>query len=191
MITYYVEDENNKIVLYNENLAKVQNTLLCMPQYQNLEIKETNRPIVNFEFADTYEYIEKQIQKRTDEFHKDFFNTSLGWIRRKVYMKETGETKDFLTGLLPTIAISLILGKTANIITYKEPDFTQEVIDWESLQQIKQANMAFVYECANQTDTDFTGIIHQLVENVPNNENQNGDVFSYEPIETEEEPIEE
>ena len=59
---YYVE-ENNKIVLFDEDKEKLQNTLALMPQYRGLEILETDRPIINFEFADTEEYKQEQAQK--------------------------------------------------------------------------------------------------------------------------------
>lgn len=59
---YYVE-VNNKIILFDTVREKIENTLRCMPQYQGVEIQETDRPIVDFEFADTPEWEEKQAQK--------------------------------------------------------------------------------------------------------------------------------
>lgn len=59
---FYVE-KNNKIVLYNDDRQTLENTLLFTPQYKGLEIKETDRPIVDFEFADTPEWEEKQKEK--------------------------------------------------------------------------------------------------------------------------------
>ena len=93
---------------------------------------------------------------RREQFHRDFFNTSLGYIKRKVTMK-TGEIKDFLTDLLPIIAFAVEHGKTATVITYLEPDFTHEVEDWEALQVKKQATAQFILDCAEQVETDFSG----------------------------------
>ena len=59
---YYVEKEN-KIVLYDEDKEKLENTLALMPDYKGLEIQETERPIENFEFADTDEYKQKAAQE--------------------------------------------------------------------------------------------------------------------------------
>lgn len=59
---YYVE-KDNKIVLYDEDREKLENTLALMPDYRDLEIQETERPIENFEFADTEEYKQKQAQE--------------------------------------------------------------------------------------------------------------------------------
>lgn len=102
-------------------------------------------------------YEQEEIEKRRAEFLKDFFNTSLGYIRRKVSMK-TGETKDFLTDLLPVISMAVSQCQQVNIITYREPDFTQEIVDWESLQEYKIATPQFIQECFNQVSTDFTGV---------------------------------
>lgn len=56
---FYIE-QNNKIVLFDTDRSKLEKTLSFMPQYKDLEIKETDRPIENFEFADTAEYIAKK-----------------------------------------------------------------------------------------------------------------------------------
>ena len=68
---FYIE-KDGRIVLHNENLTVLQNTLLCMPQYQGLEIQETDRPIENFQFADTPEYIAQRAILREEQFRKDF-----------------------------------------------------------------------------------------------------------------------
>ena len=44
-------------------------------------------------------------EEKQTRFNKEFFNTSLGYIRRKVNMS-TGETKDFLSDLLPVISMA-------------------------------------------------------------------------------------
>lgn len=62
---FYVED-NGKIVLFNEDRQVLENTLNIMPQYEDLEIKVTDRPIVDFEFADTPEWEEEQAQKEAE-----------------------------------------------------------------------------------------------------------------------------
>lgn len=54
-MTYYIEHEN-KIVLCDNDKTKLQATLTMMPQYAACQIQETDRPIVDFEFADTPQY---------------------------------------------------------------------------------------------------------------------------------------
>ena len=62
MTNYYIE-QNNQIVLFDTDKQKLQNTITFMPQYSGLEIKETERPIVNLQFTDTEEYQQEQAQK--------------------------------------------------------------------------------------------------------------------------------
>lgn len=66
MTNYYIE-KDNKILLFDEDKQKLQNTIAFMPQYKGLKILETERPIVNFEFADTPEYIEKQLNEAKNQ----------------------------------------------------------------------------------------------------------------------------
>lgn len=103
------------------------------------------------------DYDTKIIAKRQEQFNKDFFNTSLGYIRRKVTMA-TGETKDFLSDLLPTISMGVQMGQSVTIITYREPDFAQEEIDWVTLQDIKEVTSGFIQECFLQLSQDFKPI---------------------------------
>lgn len=96
----------------------------------------------------------EQLQKKQEQFEQDFFETSLGFIRRKVTMAN-GEIKDFLTDLLPSIAMGLQLNQTVKVICYNQPDFTQDTIDFEALQHIENATAAFVQECFVQLNNDF------------------------------------
>ena len=95
-------------------------------------------------------------QKNKTNFEKEFFQTSLGWIRRKVTMKD-GSVKDFLSDLLFSIKAGMELKNEVKIITYNEPDF-YIVPDKEyiaSLQVIKIATPEFIQECLMQTVQDF------------------------------------
>ena len=59
MVTYYIE-QNGQIKLHDTDKNRIETTLKFMPQYQGLELKETERPIENCEWADTDEYIAKK-----------------------------------------------------------------------------------------------------------------------------------
>ena len=93
-------------------------------------------------------------EKRRKDFEKDFFHTSLGYIRRNVSMA-TGETKDFLSDLLPTITMGIQTGSTVHIIAYSQPDFTQEITDWTQYQSIVTVTPQFIQECFAQLQNDF------------------------------------
>ena len=95
-------------------------------------------------------------QKNKSKFEREFFKTSIGWIRRKVTMKD-GSVKDFLADLLLSIKAGIELGQEVKIITYKEPDFyvTPDEEYTKSLQVIKTVAPGFIQECLEQTVKDF------------------------------------
>lgn len=59
MTTYYIE-QDGQIKLHDTDRNRLVTTLKFTPQYKGLEIKETDRPIENCEWADTPEYIAKK-----------------------------------------------------------------------------------------------------------------------------------
>ena len=61
MTNYYIE-KDNKIIFVDTDLNRLQMSV-ANGEYETLEIQQTTRPIVNFEFADTPEYIAEQKQK--------------------------------------------------------------------------------------------------------------------------------
>ena len=113
------------------------------------EIKETETSLEAWGKTD-----DDYAKKREDLFYKDFFKTSLGYVRRKVSIA-TGEIKDFLSDLLPTISMGIQMGQPVTIITYNKPDFTQEITDWTVLQNIQTVTAEFVQECFLQLSNDF------------------------------------
>ena len=64
---FYILD-NDKIVLYNEDKQKLENTLNFMPQYAGLDILETDRNIVQFNNGF---YFEDEIQDEINQAEKD------------------------------------------------------------------------------------------------------------------------
>ena len=76
---YYVE-QDGQIVLFDEDKEVLENTLKFTPQYAGLEIQETDRPIVDFEFADTEEWQEKQAQQEHERIAK------LSLTKREVFL---------------------------------------------------------------------------------------------------------
>ena len=99
---------------------------------------------------------EEKKSEREAEFNAQFFNTSLGYIRRKVTMKD-GSKKDFLSDLLLSIKAGLEIGQDVEIICYYKPSFDVEVTDWTIYQHIEHATPQFIAECLQQTVKDFKG----------------------------------
>lgn len=110
-----------------------------------------------FKIVDITPTTEELIKSREDAFNKQFFNTSLGYIRRNVTMAN-GATRDFLSDLLPTIAMGIQLNQPVTVICYDKPDFTEEVTDWVKYQHVENATAQFVQECFMQLSNDFTGV---------------------------------
>lgn len=102
------------------------------------------------------EFAAYKTQQRQQTFEKDFFLTSLGYIRRSVNMA-TGETKDFICDIVPALQAGLTQGIATPIITYELPDFTKEITTeyLETLQEVKPITAEFLQECIMQLATDF------------------------------------
>lgn len=146
----YLGYQNGKIKFYTEEELPKEFYNLDKVEYTEDEYVLDGEEYVLKDEA----WEEKQIEARKEVFTKDFFQTSLGYVRRKVSMA-TGETKDFLSDLLPTISMGVQMGQPVSIITYKEPDFTTDEIDWVALQEVKTVSAQFVQECFMQLSNDF------------------------------------
>ncbi len=66
MTTYYIE-QNGQIKLHDTDKNRIETTLKFMPQYAGLELKETDRPIENCEWADTPQYIAKKHRQELEQ----------------------------------------------------------------------------------------------------------------------------
>ena len=86
------------------------------------------------------DYEAEQQAKQDEEFNRQFFNTSLGWVRRNVTMKD-GSTKDFLCDILPLLKVGI------PILTY----------DRQLNQSKVYVTELFIQECGNQVLIDFYG----------------------------------
>ena len=100
------------------------------------KIKYTENSIEAWELTE-----QEKEEKRQQQFAKDFFNTSLGYVRRNVTMKDTS-TKSFLTDILPLLEVDV------PIITYNI-DGTQNL----NVAVTEQ----FITECKQQVLKDFYG----------------------------------
>lgn len=120
---YYVQ-QNEEIVLYDESLQTLQNTLKFTPQYAGLEIQEVQEgyTIVDYQLVTIEEEQELEAEKRQQAFLKDFFKVEgYGYYRRipKGYQSAV-ESMNVLFNIA-----NLTKGLQAGlIIFYEEPDFT-------------------------------------------------------------------
>lgn len=102
---------------------------------------------------DPEEIARQEAEERENDWKNEFFETSLGWVRRIATMKN-GNIDNFLTDDLPLLAIALQSGATPKVIVYSTPDFTQE-IDVIALQSYVDVTPQFIAECLQEKQNEF------------------------------------
>lgn len=99
---YILKDE--KIVLFDEDKEKLETTLTFMPEYQGFEILETDRPIENFEFADTEEFQAKKTKEERERL--DSLTLTPADVERALYSArgmDFEDLKTLITEQIPSI----------------------------------------------------------------------------------------
>jgi hypothetical protein len=117
--------------------------------YESIEVDDYTKPIIDAETGEQKYHIETrteiveylEIVDNPENFARCFFNTSLGYVRRKAFVKETGEYKDFLADMLAGMEVG------QKIITYNQ--------DLQPSFQLVTAE--FIQECKDQYNNDFYG----------------------------------
>lgn len=128
---YYIQ-QDEKIVLFDTEKERLISTLAFMPQYEGLEILETERPLVLSEdgtyyvFADTDEYLQEQAEKRKEEFYNNFVVTSWGAFRKtpKGYSSAVEAVNTIFN--MVNVAQAFTEQLSPLLIFYEVPDFTKE-----------------------------------------------------------------
>ena len=90
---FYIE-KDNKIILFDENLEKLQNILMFIPELEGLEILETERPIKNFQFVDTEKYKNELAEKERECIN--MFSLTAADIERAIYKVKGLDFDDIL-----------------------------------------------------------------------------------------------
>ena len=99
MTNYYIE-KDNKIVHFDTSLEQININLKHQPQYKDLEIKETERPLAlsddgtYFVFADTEEYQQEQAQKEKERIA--MLNLTAADVERAIYKAKGLDFDDIL-----------------------------------------------------------------------------------------------
>lgn len=162
-MAYYIFVENGKLngsgqcECLNDEVLNIEVTEELHDDY----VAHRNKyKYLNGEIIINPNYEQEQAQKREEEFKREFFLTSLGWIRRKPTLAD-GTEDDFLNNDLPLLAIGLMTGSNPILpIAYQYPDFTHEFTKeyMESLQIKNQpVTQQFIAECSEVKMRDFTG----------------------------------
>lgn len=107
------------------------------------EIIQNGVPVVN------PDYEAEKAKAREDLFNKEFFETSLGYVKRRVTMQD-GTRKDFLSDILSMLIVGV------PIITYNAPDFNREELPTQNRDVL--VTEQFINECKQQFLQDFYGV---------------------------------
>ena len=95
MTNYYIE-KDNKIVLFDEDKQKLQDTIAFMPQYEGLEVKEVQEGYViyDFELMTVEEMEEKEAQKERERLDMLFLTGAD--VERGIYQAKGMDFDDIL-----------------------------------------------------------------------------------------------
>lgn len=161
-MAYYIHVEDNNIISSGETpMYKPFTSIEVSEELYNSYIEDNDLYIYSDgEIIENPDYEQVKTQQREDGFKKEFFNTSLGWIRRKPTLAD-GTQDDFLNNDLPLLALALMGGSSPVLpIAYQLPDFTRELTDeyMISLQVKNQPiTLQFINECMAVKMSDFSG----------------------------------
>ena len=139
--------QNDKIVLYDESREKLENTIKFMPQYADLPILETDRPIVDFEFADTPEWIANHLREVKETKMKEALDGAKLFIENEACYQfdenNSIEATDGNIGKLTAYALGFSTGamqevqwtsKEDNVITLDVDDLNRILIGIGAIQ---------------------------------------------------------
>ena len=159
---FYIQ-QDNKIVLFDEDKQKLQNTIAFMPQYKGLKILETERPIVNFEFADTPEYIEEQLNIAKTNKYNEINNGARIYLESGEALFEIEEGKhieatDGNIAKLSAYALSFMTGVQSEVYWNTKEDETIALTQ----EQLTQALMGLGEVQATVWNVKFPYYLKQL-----------------------------
>lgn len=138
-LTNYTNAQRAEFMNYHINngkrIEKYDNTLYALSEN---EIVENGEIVIDNE---------RPKRLRKEQFEREFFNTSLGWISRKVHMLN-GDEWDFLKDIKSSLKVG------AKIITYTPNDDYSELTQNTGVEVTEQ----FIGECEQQILKDFYGV---------------------------------
>ncbi len=137
----YIVDETMQPQIV-EQIGNLPNGFIPITEKQAQKIQEDDLYYVisDGKLIKNPDYDKQKKEREDKEFNSQFFNTSLGYVRRKVSMQD-GTTRDFLSDILPLLEVGV------PILSYSR-----------ELEQTKaQVTEDFLNECKQQLLTDFYG----------------------------------
>lgn len=159
MIYYYIE-ENNKILFAENDRELFYNSLEFKPKLQGLEVKETEKKIIqlNGEFVFEEEVQDELTGQRKQIFLQDFFKVQ--YNGQDLYFRKqpkgyTSAVESINTAFNIVNTISTL--PAGSLVFYQQPDFTDETQcteEWLVENQVKSEQMS-----ATEFGTFYAGFI--------------------------------
>jgi hypothetical protein len=143
---------------YQEEI-EVPQPYLLISEEQNNAISEDRENIYFVKNGNIVPKNKMEIEQK-EYWETNFFNTSLGWVRREPTLAN-GTKDNFLNNNLPLFAFALASGQAAVLpIAYQLPDFTKELSE-DYLKGLQLRNQPitpqFISDCMLVKMADFTG----------------------------------
>lgn len=137
----YIVDSEMKPYVYKE-LGSLPEGYICITEAQAETIKEDDLYYVisGNDLIINPNYEEDKQAREDEEFNRQFFPTTLGYVRRQVTMKD-GSHQNFLTDILPLLVVGV------PVLVYSR----------ELVQTRVQVTEVFINECKQQLFKDFYG----------------------------------
>lgn len=165
---FYLNVQNNKIINASNkqmNSSTVKSYKVEEQVYYDFLAHEEKYKVQNGKIVVDENYVNEQKELREKTFKQEFFETSLGWIRREPTLAN-GTVDNFLNNNLPLFAITLAGGRPVALpVAYKLPDFSKELTEdyMKFLQILNQPiTQQFIDECMQVKMKDFTGQVAQV-----------------------------
>ena len=156
---FYIQ-QDNKIIIFNEDKQIIQNTLEFMPQYKNLNIRETDKNIILFngEFVFEEDVQNELAEQRKQTFLQDFFKVQ--YNEQDLYFRKQPKGYSSAVESINTafnIVNTIGTLPAGSLVFYQQPDFadeTQCTEEWLVEHQVKSEQMS-----ATEFGTFYAGFI--------------------------------
>ena len=156
---FYIQ-QDNKIIIFNEDKQIIQNTLEFMPQYKNLDIRETDKNIILFngEFVFEEDVQNELAEQRKQTFLQDFFKVQ--YNEQDLYFRKQPKGYSSAVESINTafnIVNTIGTLPAGSLVFYQQPDFadeTQCTEEWLVEHQVKSEQMS-----ATEFGTFYAGFI--------------------------------
>ena len=156
---FYIQ-QDEKILLFDEDKQKLQDTIAFMPQYKNLDIQETDKNIIQFngEFVFEEDVQNELTEKRKQTFLQDFFK--IQYNEQELYFRKQPKGYSSAVESINTafnIVNTIGTLPAGSLVFYQQPDFadeTQCTEEWLVEHQVKSEEMT-----ATEFGTFYAGFI--------------------------------